>query len=72
MQRRTTVTIDDVEIREAQLALGTSGIQDTVDRALREAIRTHRRIRFAEAVRSGDAFDFDGPALDRGEHGDAS
>ncbi|MGQ0574639.1 MAG: type II toxin-antitoxin system VapB family antitoxin [Pseudonocardia sp.] len=72
MQRRTTVTIDDAEIREAQIALGTSGIQDTVERALREVIRTHRRHRFAAAVRAGTAFDFDGAALDREDHWQAS
>lgn len=55
-------------MRDAQIALGTSGIQDTVEQALREAIRTHRRKRFAEAVRLGEAFDFDGAALDREEH----
>lgn len=72
MHRRTTVTINDAEIKEAQLALGTHGVQDTVERALREAIRTHRRQRFAEAVRSGEAFDFDNGALDRAEHWRAS
>lgn len=59
-------------MHEAQLALGTTGIQDTVERALREAIRTHRRNRFAEAVRAGEAFDFDAAALDREEHWRAS
>lgn len=68
MARRTTVTLDDAILRAAQEALGTTGVQDTIDRALDEVIRAQRRRAFAEAVRDGSAFDFTEGALDRATH----
>lgn len=59
-------------MRAAQQALGTRGVQDTVDRALHEVIRAHRRVRLAHAVRDGSAFDFKHGALDREAHWRAS
>lgn len=72
MTRRTTVTIDDVILSAAQMALGTSGVQDTIDGALCEVIRGHRRMRFAEELRSGAAFDFEHAPIDRDVHWRAS
>ncbi len=37
--RKTTLTIDDDKIAQAREILGTSGITDTIDAALRETIR---------------------------------
>ncbi len=63
MGRRTTIEIDDVLLRQAQEALGTKGLKDTVDLALTEAVRSRRRASLADAVRKGEAFDLD--VLDR-------
>lgn len=69
MSKRTTITVDEMVLAEAQRTLGTSGIQDTVDKALAEAIRRARLLRFADEIRTGTAFDFaPGSALDRDEH----
>lgn len=39
---RRTVVIEDTLLADAQRFLGTSGIRDTVEEALREVIRRHR------------------------------
>ena len=39
---RRTVVIDEKLLEEARQALGTTGIRDTVEAGLREAIRRHR------------------------------
>ena len=39
---RRTVVIDDDLLREARQVLGTSGIRETVEAGLREAVRRHR------------------------------
>jgi Arc/MetJ family transcription regulator len=43
--RRTTIDIDDALLARAQVALGTTGLKDTVDAALREAVRQSARTR---------------------------
>lgn len=65
MGRRTTIEIDDVLLRQAQEALGTKGLKDTVYLALTEAVRSRRRASLAEALRNGDAFDLDGVDRER-------
>lgn len=58
---RTTVNVDDVELEQARSALGTRGVSDTVNAALRAAARRHRLAGFdvrsfhvtAEDVASG-------------------
>jgi Arc/MetJ family transcription regulator len=40
---RATVVIDKELLRQAQEALGTTTIKETVERALEEAVRAHRR-----------------------------
>ncbi len=52
-------------LAEAQAALGTTGLKATVDRALREAVRTYRRRHFADRIATGEAFDFAGAPIDR-------
>lgn len=49
--------IDEDQLARAQQALGTTGIKDTIDRALDEAIRADLRRRLAERVRSGQGVD---------------
>lgn len=39
MTRRTTIDVDEDRLRQAQKALGTSGLKDTVDAAFDEVIR---------------------------------
>ena len=58
--RRTTVEIDEERLSRAQKALGTTGITDTIDRALDEVYRAELRRRLAERIRSG-------VGVDRGE-----
>lgn len=49
--------IDEERLTRAQEVLGTSGIKDTVDRALREVIRADLRRRLTERIRSGEGVD---------------
>lgn len=39
---RRTIVIDDDLLREARQILGTSGVRETVEAGLREAVRRHR------------------------------
>jgi Arc/MetJ family transcription regulator len=45
MSRRTSVIIDDELVERARAALGTTGITDTIEAALREAVRADQRRR---------------------------
>lgn len=58
--RRTSIEIDQERLERAQDILGTSGIKDTVNRALDEVVRADLRRRLAERIRSG-------LGVDRGE-----
>ena len=57
MTRRTTIDVDDDLLGQAQAALGTSGLKDTVDAAFREVARRAQRDRLARRVRSGRGTD---------------
>jgi Arc/MetJ family transcription regulator len=57
MSRRTTVQIDDALLRQAQGALGTKGLKDTVERAFHEAIRRRLRERLAARIETGTGVD---------------
>jgi Arc/MetJ family transcription regulator len=52
--RKTTITIDDQKLEAVQEVLGTSGITETVDRALREILVQQARRREAEWLRTND------------------
>jgi Arc/MetJ family transcription regulator len=56
MPLRRTVVIDDRLLDEAQQALGTTGIRQTVEAGLREAVRRHR---LEELRRALGTFDLD-------------
>jgi Arc/MetJ family transcription regulator len=57
MVRRTTIDIDDALLSGAQAALGTTGLKDTVDAALRAAVRQSARARLAARIASGAGVD---------------
>ncbi len=57
MARRTTLQVDDALLGQAQEALGTRGLKETVDKAFREAIRRHLRQRLAERISTGEGVD---------------
>lgn len=57
MARRTTIVVDDMLLRQAQQALQTRGLKDTVDKAFREVVRHHLRKRLAERIESGEGID---------------
>ena len=55
--RRTSLEINDGLLSRAQRVLGTSGVKDTIDRALQEVLQADLRRRLAERVRSGKGVD---------------
>jgi Arc/MetJ family transcription regulator len=54
--------LDDALLAQAQAALGTGGIRDTIEGAFREVVRRRLRDRLAERIRTGEGVDR-GPAL---------
>jgi Arc/MetJ family transcription regulator len=56
-RRATTVEIDTELLAAAREALGTRGLEDTIDQALTEAVQTSRRRRLAERLRTGEGID---------------
>jgi Arc/MetJ family transcription regulator len=59
--RRTTVDIDEDMLTKAREILGTSGIKDTVDEALREIVRIEAGKRLI--ARYKDNSDFGNPEI---------
>jgi Arc/MetJ family transcription regulator len=57
VKHRTTIEIDQALLDEAREVLGTSGIRETVETAMREAINAELRRQLAARVRSGEGFD---------------
>ena len=57
MSRRTTLEVDDALLSRAQVALGTSGLKDTVEKAFQEAVRRHLRERLADRIATGQGID---------------
>ncbi len=55
--RRTSLEIDEEQLARAQQVLGTTGIKETIDRALDEVVRADLRRRLAQRVRSGKGID---------------
>jgi Arc/MetJ family transcription regulator len=49
--------VDDALLEEAQQVLGTRGLKETVNAALREAIRTRRRMQLLARLRDPNGFD---------------
>ena len=59
MPRRTSIIVDDALLEEAQQALGTRGLKETVYAALNEAIRSRRRRQLLERLRDPAGIDDD-------------
>ena len=61
MVRRTTIEIDDELLARAAEALGTTGMRETVHRALDEVVRAKLRRELAEQLRTGEGLDIHDP-----------
>ena len=61
--RKTTIAIDDEKLEALQVALGTSGITETVDRALREVLAAKAREREVERLTTMRGIDLDDPEV---------
>lgn len=57
MTHRTTIELDEALLEETRKVLGTSGIRETVEGAMREVTRAAKRARLAERIRTGEGFD---------------
>lgn len=55
--RRTSLEIDEEQLARAQQVLGTTGVKDTIVRALAEVVRADLRRRLAERIRTGEGID---------------
>ena len=64
--RKTTLEIDDHVLADARRILGTRGIKDTVDAALREVRVQDARRRLIEQLETLDGLDLDAPETMRG------
>ena len=65
MTRRTTIDVDDALLGQAQKALGTRGLKETVDAALREVTRRSLRARLADRIATGRGVDRSPEMLDQ-------
>lgn len=59
--RKTTMSIDDEKIARARAILGTHGITDTIEAALREIIRRDAVDRHIERLTTMDGLELDDP-----------
>jgi Arc/MetJ family transcription regulator len=57
VKHRTTIEIDQELLDRARTVLGTRGIRETVETAMREAINAELRRQFAEQIRTGEGID---------------
>lgn len=62
--RRTSIVINEDQLSRAQRVLGTTGVKDTIDRALEEVLRADLRRRLAERIRSGEGIERSEKILD--------
>jgi hypothetical protein len=60
---KTTLVIDDAKLRRVRKLLGTTGIKNTIDRALDEVIALDARRRLAEKLRNMDGMDLHDPRV---------
>lgn len=61
--RKTTLEIDDAVLEDARRILGTRGIKDTVDAALRQVRVQDARRELLEQLRTLDGLDLDDPEV---------
>lgn len=57
MTRRTTIELDDALLDASRRILGTSGVRETVEGALRELVRIDKRNRLRKRILSGSGVD---------------
>jgi Arc/MetJ family transcription regulator len=57
MAHRTSIELDETLLTESQRILGTSGIRDTVEGAMRELLRADRRARLKDRLTTGAGID---------------
>jgi Arc/MetJ family transcription regulator len=57
MAHRTTIEIDEALLEDSRRILGTVGIRDTVEGAMREVVRADRRSRLRQRIKSGEGID---------------
>jgi Arc/MetJ family transcription regulator len=57
MTHRTTIELDEALLAETRQLLGTTGIRDTVEAAMREVTRAAKRRALAERIRTGEGID---------------
>jgi Arc/MetJ family transcription regulator len=55
--RRTSLEIDEERLSRAQKVLGTTGVKDTIERALDEVLRADLRRQLADRIRTGRGVD---------------
>jgi len=55
--RRTSLEIDEERLSRAQKVLGTTGVKDTIERALDEVLRADLRRQLADRIRTGQGVD---------------
>lgn len=63
--RKTTLEIDDEVLSEARRVLGTDGIKDTVDAALREVLGNQARRELVVQLSTHDGLDIADPDVMR-------
>ena len=61
--RKTTLTIDEDVVAQVRAILGTEGIKETVDAALREILVAEARRRDSERMRAMRGLDLDDPEV---------
>lgn len=61
--RKTTIVIDDDLVAQAKRALGTTGLKETIDAALLEAVRAQVRRDHIERLRTMRGLDLDKPEV---------
>jgi Arc/MetJ family transcription regulator len=57
MAHCTTIEIDEALLEDSRRILGTVGIRDTVEGAMREVVRADRRSRLRRRIQSGEGID---------------
>jgi len=63
--QRTTLDLDEDLVAEAGAILGTSGVSDTVQRALEEVVARDARRRFIDRLQNMRGLDLDDPEVMR-------
>jgi Arc/MetJ family transcription regulator len=59
MVQRTTVELDQAQLREVRAVLGTTGTKDTIEAAFARILRQARREALFRQVIDGDGLDLD-------------